>query len=74
MSIPFESSVIPYGDQTFSVRGTLLYWFESSVIPYGDQTIAFGQRLRRLFESSVIPYGDQTTQAPAMCQYRLRVV
>ena len=36
----FESSVIPYGDQTPVPVLAAVPLFESSVIPYGDQTMA----------------------------------
>ena len=62
MSIQFESSVISYGNQTFSLSFIVYTSFESSVISYGNQTDTFLSLSCRGFESSVISYGNQTIE------------
>ena len=56
--LPFESSVISYGNQTKKKSIIVDDMFESSVISYGNQTHGVLESTSILFESSVISYGN----------------
>ena len=62
-SAEFESSVISYGSEAYTVTEGFVFGFESSVISYGSEAAVLLSPVAVSFESSVISYGSEATEA-----------
>ena len=70
----FESGVVSYGSQAFSIRQIQLFQFESGVVSYGSQArVDEGLHYQR-FESGVVSYGSQARAVPEPWAACLRAV